>query len=84
MNVQEPAQEQPPQVEKLVDALVQDNLAKYLLDSASANELIRDIAAETGFATRRGPDSLQTRSSPHYEEGRVVDHLVRTAPAQSK
>jgi len=49
MNVQETPQEKPPEIEQLVDALVDGKLAGYLLDSATANALIKDIASETGL-----------------------------------
>jgi Tetratricopeptide repeat/PPR repeat len=49
MNVQQAPQEQPVEVEQLVEALVDGQLAKYLLDTDTANELIKELAAETGL-----------------------------------
>ena len=38
MDVPEAPQESPPEVEELVDALVDGKIAAYLLDSATAND----------------------------------------------
>ena len=42
-----PRNRAPPQVEQLVDALIDGKLAWYLLDTDTANELIKEIAEET-------------------------------------
>jgi len=57
MHVPEAPGEQPPDVEHLVDALVDGKLAKYLLDSDTASRLIREIAAETGLPSPSGCSS---------------------------
>jgi hypothetical protein len=50
MYVPKAPKEQPPEIEHLVDALVDGKLAKYLLDSDTASRLIKEIAAETGLS----------------------------------